>query len=134
MKLLTLLQFSHTTTLAKDPPKSTLTNGTNRLSSGISSNTCSGAAGAGAVNLADAASDSLPKWSICEVDLVGEDGAEGAGDGNGETMGDTPEFEGRLDPLRFLPFPLVTGGWGCRRFKTSFSSISILSNRCLNSS
>jgi hypothetical protein len=34
---LTLLQFSQTTTLAKDPPKSTLTNGTSLLSSATSS-------------------------------------------------------------------------------------------------
>jgi hypothetical protein len=120
---LTLLQFSQTTTLAKDPPKSTLTNGTSLLSSATSSK-----AGAWPEAI-DWAALSLAIGS--KVDLVGEEGAEGAGEGRGEGIGDIPAFEGRFDDLLFFPF---WAGSGCRRFKTSFSSISILSNKCLNSS
>lgn len=39
-----------------------------------------------------------------KVDLVGEEGAEGAGEGRGEGIGDIPAFEGRFDDLLFFPF------------------------------
>lgn len=46
-----------------------------------------------------------------DVDLVGEEGAEGAGEGRGDAIGETPALEGRLDPRLFLEC-VVTGGCG----------------------
>lgn len=104
-RVLTLLQFSQTTTLAREPPKRTFTNGTRRLSSGISSYCC----WAPVPDAADCEDGAKPSRAMgSNICLVGDDGADGAGDGSGDGIGDIPAFDGLFELLRFLPE--VAGG------------------------